>query len=191
MTKQNNEKNTKAENTASETDPTLEAESAEEMNTEQAAPSADSAVSTDESESLKNQLQEAQAGWLRERADFTNFRRRMENEKSQIWSMAAGENIKKFLPVLDDLERALANRPADDAWAGGVELVVRKFQSILESEGVKRMEALGQPFDPNLHEAIGQEETTQFESGMVCEVLQNGYMQGDRVLRPALVKVAL
>lgn len=155
------------------------------------------AEEANQAEGLSSQLSEAQAraqeyleALQRERADFTNFRRRIEQEKSQIWSQASAETIKKFLPVLDDLERALQNRPAEDVWANGVELISRKFQSLLEKEGVARIEATGQPFDPNLHEAILQEPSESFASGTVIAVLQQGYRQGERVLRPALVKVA-
>jgi len=123
---------------------------------------------------LQTQLDECQAktqeymdALLRERADFTNFRRRVENEKSQMWSQASAETVKKILPVLDDLERAIANRPVESAWADGVEMIVRKFQSFLEKEGITRIEAVGQPFDPNLHEAIMQEESAEYESGTV------------------------
>ena len=101
-----------------------------------------------------------------------------------------GDIIKKILPVLDDLARALQNRPADDAWAGGIELIGRKFQTILESEGVTRIEAEGQPFDPNFHEAISNEVSDAVESGHVIAVVQNGYMLDERVIRPALVRVA-
>ena len=126
----------------------------------------------------------------RERADFTNFRRRVEQEKSQLWQIASGDTIKKLLPVMDDLERALQHRPADDVWANGVEMVYRKFQSTLEKDGIKPIEAEGQPFDPNIHEAIMQEASDTHESGTVMLVLQQGYTLGERVLRPALVKVA-
>lgn len=148
-------------------------------------------------ESLQAQLTEAQTktqeyldALQRERADFTNYRRRVELESSQMGRLASGTTIKKFLAAIDDLERALAHRPADDVWANGVELVYRKFQSILEAEGVTRMEAEGQPFDPNLHEAVMQEPSELHESGTVIAVLQQGYMHGERVLRPAMVKVA-
>jgi len=150
-----------------------------------------------ELESLKTQLTESQAkvqeyldGLQRERADFTNYRRRMEQENSQMGRIATGTTIKKFIIVMDDLERALAHRPADDVWASGIDLVYRKFQSLLEAEGVTRMEVEGRPFDPNLHEAIMQEPSETHESGTVISVLQQGYMHGERVLRPALVKVA-
>lgn len=148
-------------------------------------------------DTLKAQLAEAQAktqeyldALQRERADFVNYRRRVEQEREQIGQWTTGETIKKLLPVLDDLELALANRPTDEPWANGVELVYRKFQSILEKEGVLRMEAEGKPFDPNLHEAIMQEPSETHESGTITSILRQGYMHGERVLRTALVKVA-
>ena len=149
-------------------------------------------------QALQAQIDESQAktqeymdALLRERADFTNFRRRVESEKSQMWSQASGEMVRKILPVLDDLERAAANRPAENAWADGIEIIARKFQSILEKEGITRIEAVGQPFDPNQHEAIMQEESSEYESGIVTAVLQHGYLlHGEQVLRPAMVKVA-
>jgi molecular chaperone GrpE len=148
-------------------------------------------------EMLKQQLTEAQAkvqeyldALQRERADFTNFRRRTEQEIGQVGRVASGLTIKKFLAAIDDLERALAHRPADDVWANGIELTYRKFLAILEAEGVTRIQAEAQPFDPNLHEAIMQEPSETYESGTVIAVIQQGYMHGDHVLRPALVKVA-
>jgi molecular chaperone GrpE len=101
-----------------------------------------------------------------------------------------GDIVKKVLPVLDDLERALQNRSAEDPWANGIELVARKFQNILESEGIKKIEALGTEFDPNFHEAISHEPADGAKSGHVIGVVQNGYMIGERVIRPALVRVA-
>lgn len=164
---------------------------------EQNPPEVSIAISMEEFDAMKNQLAEAQAktqefmdALLRERADFTNFRRRSEAEAQQSYRYAAGATIKKFLAVMDDLERALAHRPAGDTWANGIELVYRKYQSILDAEGVTRIDAEGKPFDPNLHEAIMQEASADHESGTVIAVLQQGYMHGDKVLRPALVKVA-
>jgi len=146
---------------------------------------------------LKSQLSDTQTrvqeyldALQRERADFVNYRRRTEQENALVGRMATGTTIKKFLTGIDDLERALAHRPADDAWGEGIELVYRKFLAILEAEGVTRIQAEGQPFNPQLHEAIMQEPSDKFESGMVIAVLQQGYLHGERVLRPALVKVA-
>jgi molecular chaperone GrpE len=132
-------------------------------------------------------------GWQRSQADFANFKRRIEREQTQIYQNAAGSVIKRFLAVLDDLDRALKNRPKEGdgaAWAEGIELIYRKLMAILESEGVKPMSAEGQQFDPNLHEAILSEDSDRHESGQVIEVLQQGYLLGERVLRPAMVRVA-
>jgi molecular chaperone GrpE len=146
---------------------------------------------------LEKQLVEALAqaaeykdGWQRSVADFQNYRRRVEAERNDIYQNAIGSVIKRYLPILDDLERALASRPADLTWVDGIELIYRKLKSILEAEGLKRIEAEGQMFDPNFHEAILQESCEGFESGQVIAVVQNGYTLGDRVIRPAQVRVA-
>jgi len=150
-----------------------------------------------EREALIQQLKEAEGkiveykdGWARSQAEFQNFRKRVERDNESFKASTKGDIIKKVLPVLDDLERALQNRPADDAWANGVELVTRKFQNILEMEGVKKIEARGMAFDPNFHEAISHEPSEVVESGHVIDVVQNGYVIGERVVRPALVRVA-
>jgi molecular chaperone GrpE len=101
-----------------------------------------------------------------------------------------GSVIKRYVPVLDDMERAMETRPEGLAWADGIELICRKLQSILEAEGLKRIEAVGQKFDPNFHEAISQEPAEGVESGTVLGVIRNGYMLGERVIRPAVVRVA-
>jgi molecular chaperone GrpE len=132
-------------------------------------------------------------GWQRARAEFANYKRRMEREGTQTYQNAVGSIVKRYLDVLDDLELALKNRPQEGegaAWAEGIELIARKFASILESEGVKPMETDGKEFDPNLHEALTNEESDQHESGQIISVVKQGYLLGDRVLRPALVRVA-
>ncbi|MBV6449975.1 MAG: Protein GrpE [Anaerolineales bacterium] len=148
-------------------------------------------------EALKRQLEDAESklaesveGWQRSQADFQNYRKRVERDNEMTFASMKGDIVKKILPVLDDLERALNNRPADDAWANGIELIARKFQNILDVEGIKRIEAAGAEFDPKFHEAISHEHNEDFESGQVIEVVQNGYMLGERVIRPALVRVA-
>ena len=146
---------------------------------------------------LKRQLEDAEAklaesvqGWQRAAADFQNYKKRIERDNEMMYASMKGDIIKKVLPALDDLERALQNRPADDAWANGIELITRKLQNILNSEGLKRIEAEDMAFDPNFHEAISHEHNEDFESGHVIAVVQNGYMLGERVIRPALVRVA-
>lgn len=150
-----------------------------------------------EVEALKRQLEEAEAkvseykdSWMRSQAEFQNYRKRIERDHEMIRAGMKGDIVKKVLPLLDDLERALQNRPADESWAGGIELIARKFQTTLESEGVKRIEAEGAEFDPNFHEAISNEPSEEVASGHVIAVVQNGYMLGERVIRPALVRVA-
>jgi molecular chaperone GrpE len=150
-----------------------------------------------EREALVNQLKEAEAkvieykdGWARSQAEFQNYRKRIERDNELTYSNMKGDIIKKVLPALDDLERALQNRPAEDAWASGIELIARKLQNILDNEGVKRIEAKGMAFDPTFHEAITHEPSDEVESGYVIDVVQNGYMLGERVIRPALVRVA-
>ena len=151
-------------------------------------------------EDLQKQIAENSAkaaeyfdGWQRERADFMNYKKRIDrdqlvNNQNQIASIT-----KKYLPVLDDLERAMKVRPMDGEgakFAEGIELIYKKLQNILESEGVKEIQADGQEFDPNFHEALTHEDCNDRESGQIIEVIQKGYQIGDRVIRPALVRVA-
>ena len=148
-------------------------------------------------DALQAQLAEAESkaseykdGWARSQAEFQNYKKRIERDNELMYAIMKGDIIKKVLPALDDLERALQNRPSEDAWASGIELIARKLQNILESEGVKRIEAKGAAFDPNFHEAITHEPSDDVESGHIIEVVQNGYTLGERVIRPAMVRVA-
>ena len=146
---------------------------------------------------LKKRLAEAEArtaehldGWQRSQAEFVNYKNRTQRDQELVRVTMKGDILRRVLPVMDDLERALANRPAGDAWADGLELILRKFQSILELEGLTRIEADGEPFDPIFHEAISHEPADGVESGHVIAVVQSGYMLGERVIRPAMVRVA-
>jgi molecular chaperone GrpE len=142
---------------------------------------------------IKKQLDESTDGWQRERADFQNYKKRIDRERDLQRSVVTGDLCKKFLVVLDDLERAMKNRPQDGDganWADGIDLVIRKMQGILEMENIQRMTAEIELFDPNRHEAVSSEVSDAHESGAIIEVLQQGYLIGDRVLRPALVRVA-
>jgi molecular chaperone GrpE len=132
-------------------------------------------------------------GWQRARAEFANARKRLERERTEAYRNASIDYAKKLLPILDDFERALENLPADigqDNWFDGISLVSRKLESILDSLGVEVIEAIGQTFDPNLHEALALLESDEHESGIVVEELQTGYRLGDRVIRPSLVNVS-
>lgn len=167
------------------------------------APAADAANSVDaqaELAALRQALDEAEAkakeyfeGWQRERADFSNYKRRVERDQQTLGQTITGEIIKKYLLVLDDMDRAMKMRPAEgdlSAWAGGFELIYRKLQNILDQEGIKRIPAEEEEFNPMRHEAITYEDSPDHASGAVIGVVQEGYTLGDRVLRPARVRVA-
>ncbi len=132
-------------------------------------------------------------GWQRERAEFSNYKRRIDREQLLQRQYLTGEVIKKYLVILDDLELALKNQPKEGegaAWAEGINLITRKLQGIIDSEGIERINQDNVPFDPNLHEAISNEENPAFECGYIIEVVRQGYKLGDRILRPAMVRVA-
>jgi molecular chaperone GrpE len=140
----------------------------------------------------RDQSDEHLRGLQRTAADFANYRRRVEEEREGMSQFTNALLIGKLLAVLDDFDRALENVPAEthEGWVDGVRLVERKLRNLLEAEGVTQIEALGQPFDPNLHEAVVYEETADHPDNQVIGELQRGYRLHDRVLRPSLVRVA-
>jgi molecular chaperone GrpE len=129
---------------------------------------------------------------LRRRAEFDNFRKRTERERREAWEYAARNVILELLPVLDSLERALAAAPpVEDDFHSGVRLVARQFLETLERFGLKPIQAVGQQFDPNVHQAVESVATAEHPDHTVVEEWQRGYMFKDRLLRPAMVKVAV
>jgi molecular chaperone GrpE len=146
-----------------------------------------------ELEQLQAQASEYLDGWQRARAEFANYRKRMEVEREELRRSSNETLLLKLLPVVDDFERAFQTLPedlADTPWMNGITMILRKLQSVLETENVTPIQAAGQPFDPQWHQAILQEETTEHPDGHVTEEMQRGYRLGDRVLRPSMVKVA-
>ena len=150
-------------------------------------------------ELLERELTEARAAseehlynWQRSAADFANFKRRTDDERATMGQFTNALLIGKLLTVLDDFDRALESVPAEahDACIEGVKLTERKLLGVLESEGVTAIEALGEPFDPNLHEAVAHEETVNHPDNSVIGEVQRGYRLHDRVIRPSLVRVA-
>jgi molecular chaperone GrpE len=142
---------------------------------------------------FKAMADEFKDGWQRERAEFSNYRKLVERTQSEERQNRTADVVKKYLVILDDLERAVKTRPKEGPaaeWSEGIELVIRKLQGILESEGIKRIPAENEAFDPMRHEAISHEDSPDHKSGQIIEVVQQGYTIGDRVLRPALVRVA-
>ena len=129
----------------------------------------------------------------RQMAEFDNFRKRTEKEKSTMYEMGAKDIIERMLPVIDNFERGLASIPESEkntAFAEGMEKIYKQFQKVLEDAGVKAIEAAGQPFDPNFHNAVMHVEDENFGENIVAEELQKGYMYRDSVVRHSMVKVA-
>lgn len=136
------------------------------------------------------EVQELTEHLQRLQAEFQNFRRRSEEQRSSFIDVAKEEVVASILPILDNIARATSHRPdelKDNAWAEGVSQISRQAEDTLRNLGVERIETLGQPFDPNLHEAVGSDESGQSE--VVVEELQPGYKLNERVIRPAMVKV--
>ncbi|NPA31841.1 MAG: nucleotide exchange factor GrpE [Chloroflexi bacterium] len=152
-------------------------------------------------QTLQRALAEAQAkaeeylaGWQRERAEFANYRQRVEQQAAQTRDRVRGDVLKGLIDILDDLDLALQNRPTEGeaaAWAEGIVLIAQKIRTFLQQQGLEVIDPQpGDPFDPYLHEAIAVEPSDEVESGHIVSVLRKGYRVGDRVLRPALVRVA-
>jgi molecular chaperone GrpE len=159
-------------------------------------------IADEEIAQLRKELDEALVkqndylnGWQRERAEFFNYKKRMEREQAQGGQNAFANAVRRYLDISDDLERALKskNRPKEGdgaTWAEGIDLIHRKMVAAFEADGVKRIETDCKFFDPNLHEAISHEDSPDHESGQIIEVVQPGYTLGERVIRPARVRVA-
>jgi molecular chaperone GrpE len=141
---------------------------------------------------LESAIAEAKDRHLRLAADFDNFKKRARQEQLETIQHASAELIGRLLPALDDLHKALENKPAgtDESWLKGVELSVRKLEEALGAHGLEPIEAVGARFDPKLHEAIGHEESAEHPEDTVVSELRRGYRIRDRVVRPALVKVS-
>ena len=128
---------------------------------------------------------------LRRQAEFDNFRRRAERERADILEYANTESVRALLPILDDFERALKVESADKEYARGMELIYQRLSDALKKLGLEPITSAGQPFDPNLHHAVDRGETDEVEEDTVLEEYQRGYNFRGKMLRPAMVKVAV
>jgi molecular chaperone GrpE len=163
-------------------------DSVTEINTEQTANK-----TTTDLDKLRAEVQTNLDGWQRSRAEFANYKRRTQQEIAESKQRGALDVLAKVLPVIDDFERALKSIPEElkgHAWTNGTALIFKNMQKVLDEYAVEVIDPVGTEFDPNLHEAIGTEESSDYPSGTVTTTLQKGYKSGDKVLRPALVKVA-
>ncbi len=164
------------------------------------APEAVAEKEVSEQPSIEEQLAAAQQeaaknldGWQRALADLSNARKRFDKQTQMAFTNATVDVVSKVLPIIDDFDRAMESVPpeiAENAWFDGLGGVLRKLNRILEGINAERIPALGEQFDPNVHEALSTDSSTTEESGTIVSELQAGYRIGDRVIRPALVIVA-
>ena len=176
-----------------------EAEKAEVNETAEAAPAADEEQAAEENASTDAKAEaavaEMQQRYMRLQADFANFKKRTAGEKLQISEVVKMEVLQNVLPVVDNFERALQvpqDKLTDDlkSFVDGYEMIYKQLMTVLEKEGVVKIDAVGKPFDPNYHQAVMRVASDEYDNDVVVEVLQEGYLLGDKTLRPAMVKVA-
>jgi molecular chaperone GrpE len=143
-------------------------------------------------EQLEADAKEASNRYLRLAADFDNYKKRSRQEQSETVQQANADLIEKLLPVVDNFHRVIESAPAevDEAWLKGIKLTLQQLDELLASQGVSPIESVGTPFDPSLHEAIGHEESDEHPEDTVVTEVRKGYRLHDRVVRPALVRVA-
>jgi molecular chaperone GrpE len=143
-------------------------------------------------EQLESDAKEASNRYLRLAADFDNYKKRSRQEHSETVQRANTDLIGKLLPVVDNFHRVIESAPpeVDDAWLKGIKLTLQQLDELLASQGVSPIESVGKPFDPSLHEAIGHEESDEHPEDTVVTEVRKGYRLHDRVVRPALVRVA-
>ena len=156
------------------------------------APDAPESLASTDLGDLKRERDDYHDRWLRKSAEFDNYRKRIERERREQGDQAVNDLLLELLLVVDDFDRALTVDAGEGsaAYRKGVELIHAKLQDLLRKYGVRPFEALGADFDPNLHQAVMHEESGEHRDGEVTGELQKGYMIGDRLLRPAMVKVA-
>ncbi len=155
----------------------------------EAAEAVDVTVENSEVETLKAQLAETESSFKRLRADFENFRRRSAKEKDEIGAVAKEEMLKSMLPLIDNFERAMAADKNSDNFYQGISMIFNQFAEILKNQGLEQIQAKGQFFDPNFHQAVMRVQSDDLPEGTIAEVLQQGYQVNGRVIRPSMVQV--
>ena len=143
-----------------------------------------------ELDALRKALADKEDQYLRLAAEYDNFRKRSQKEKEGLYQGAKSDAVAAFLPVYDNLDRALKQETADEAYKKGVEMTMNQLKEVFSKLGITEIDALGKPFDPNLHNAIMHVEDESFGENTVAEVFQAGFMLGEKVIRFAMVKVA-
>ncbi len=182
-----------AEETAAENEPSEDAktEKPEDGTTGQDAEGeGDEGAAKDDDGESKSSEEDGDTRYLRLMADFQNYKKRVEKEKTDLYSYANEKLISEMLEVIDNFERALQQEGGGDGFKEGMEMIFKQFSGVLEKAGLAEIPALGEEFDPNFHNAVMKEETEEYESGKVSGVMQKGYTLNGKVIRPSMVKVA-
>ena len=176
--KVNEELDEEVKNETPDTEETKE----DEVREEQPEDAADAEANSEEDEAVNTK-------YLRLMADFQNFKRRVEKEKSDIYAYANEKLVSQLLDVIDNFERALLHEEADDSYVEGMKMIFKQLTGVLEKAGLEEINALGEEFDPNFHNAVMTEDNDDYDSGKVTEVMQKGYLLNKKVIRPSMVKV--
>lgn len=166
------------------------AETPKDAEAEQNGEDAERGEEAPEEEAKKEPEEDESSRYMRLMADFQNYKKRVEKEKSDIYSYANEKLATELLAVLDNFERALDHDGEDKSFKEGMEMIFKQLFDVLEKSGLKEIPALGEEFDPNFHNAVMTEETEEYESGKVSGVMQKGYTLNGKVIRPSMVRVA-
>lgn len=161
-----------------------------EVESEESAGAEETTEESETQEEAKKEPEEESARYMRLMADFQNYKKRVEKEKSDIYSYANEKIVTELLVVLDNFERALEHECSDNGFKEGMEMIFKQLFEALGKSGLEEIPALGEVFDPNFHNAVMTEDTAEHESGNVSGVLQKGYTLNGKVIRPTMVKVA-
>ena len=180
----------KASVSQQETTQAPQEEAVSQAGTAEAPDSAELTAALESAEKAMAALKEKEDQFLRLAAEYDNYRRRSQKEKESVWNDAKSETVLAFLPVYDNLERALKQETADEAFKKGVEMTMNQLREVLKKLGVEEIPALGETFDPNVHNAVMHVEDESAGENTVVEVFQTGFKSGDKVVRFAMVKVA-
>lgn len=178
------EKDTIPENEETKEEKTADAEHPEAENGESAE------TEEKDGKESKEPEEDESSRYMRLMADFQNYKKRVEKEKSDIYSYANEKLVIELLNVLDNFERALEHEGEDKSFHEGMQMIFKQLLDVLEKSGLKEIEALGEEFDPNFHNAVMNEDTEEYESGKVSGVMQKGYTLNGKVIRPSMVRVA-
>ncbi len=193
MSKQETERKTPETEAEETVNPETEAkaeEASDSPNESESKQPEGKAAETDPMQEMEQKLAAKEDQFLRLAAEYDNFRRRSAKEKSDAYSKAKADAALAFLPVYDNLERALKQGSSDEAFVKGVEMTMTQLLSVLEGLGIKPIDALGKPFDPNFHNAVMHVEDESLGENTVAQVFQTGFIMGDKVIRFAMVQVA-